>query len=606
MTALSFTSFAGEIPRMGKQQLPNNAASTAENCLLLSGEIRGLHKPVALFQFNPSPVINRAFSLEETDTYDATWIGFNDETVFFQKGPLTSDAYDRYYMTSDNDDPRMNTRARIESSSAWYLLGTPAPSNTMTVTPDGSGSGSTVTRAYVFTFVSPYGEEGPTSDPVIATGLDDDQWDLGNMDTTISDASERPSGYTKRIYRTVTGVSGTAAYHFVAEIALATATYADTETTDSVALNDTCESFYWQPPPATLRGLKSHPSGFMVGYDGHDIWFSEPYRPHAWNPGYVLSTDQEIIGLGVFGNTIAVMTKGFPYAIYGSHPSSMASVKHNASEPCVSRWSIVEMPFGVYYASINGLQLTTATSVTNATQQLITRDEWASEYDLTTLKAARYNDYYVGFYTNTDGFMFAPSEPMAMFTSLRNYWDVDNIQTDTETGLTVILKDNIVKEWNSPYGERKNYTWKSKQFVLPKPINMSAYRFSSYSYDPSGAEENAARVAFNTARIATPLMPLGSDLLGKGVSRNITGGEDYENQSPLGGPILQDLSFSYDSLTINFYSDNELVFSNLVTTTAPLRFPSGFKSTLVEFELVGNLPVSSFRVASSMKELARV
>ena len=101
-------------------------------------------------------------------------------------------------------------------------------------------------------------------------------------------------------------------------------------------------------------------------------------------------------------------------------------------------------------------------------------------------------------------------------------------------------------------------------------------------------------------------MPLGSDLLGKGVSRNITGGEDYENQSPLGGPILQDLSFSYDSLTINFYSDNELVFSNLVTTTDPLRFPSGFKSTLVEFELVGTLPVSSFRVASSMKELARV
>lgn len=37
MSSLALTKFGGEIPRIGKEQLPDYAAGTAANCLLLSG-----------------------------------------------------------------------------------------------------------------------------------------------------------------------------------------------------------------------------------------------------------------------------------------------------------------------------------------------------------------------------------------------------------------------------------------------------------------------------------------------------------------------------------------------------------------------------------------
>lgn len=606
MSNVSLTRFGGEVPRLGKEVLPDNAASIAANCLLLSGELRGLHTPVGLYEFVSGGTITRAFSLPAAGIYPATWIGFTEPSTNFLKGPLVNDAWDRYYISSDVDEPRMTTRDDIEAANPDFTLGIPAPTNTMTVTP-GTGIGKTVTRAYVYTLVSPYGEEGPVSEPVIAEGPDDATWALANMDTSLP-AGDRPSitGWSKRIYRTVTGVSGTAAYHFVYEETnfSGLSSYNDSNATDDVALNDTCESFYWQPPPSTLRGIVAHPSGFLVGYDGRDIYFSEPYRPHAWPPGYVLSTEHDIVGLGVFGNSVAVMTTGFPYIISGSHPGAMVSIKHNASEPCLSTKSIVEMPFGVYYASQNGLQLLTAGGVQNATQQLITRDEWETQYDLSTLAAARYNDYYIGFYTDTDGFMFAPSEPNAVFTQLRDHWNIDSLQTDTETGKTVVLKDNVVSEWNHPQGESKLYTWKSKRFVLPRPDNWGAFRVYSYILDEEIADGDA-RVAFNDERITYPLDTLASTTLGTARKYGIPNSSQYENKSPLGGTVLASLSSIY-SVSFNLYADGELVFTGLVDSDNMFRLPTGYKATRYEIEIIGNAPVTSVKVASNGKELARI
>jgi hypothetical protein len=266
--------------------------------------------------------------------------------------------------------------------------------------------------------------------------------------------------------------------------------------------------------------------------------------------------------------------------------------------------SIVEMPFGVYYASRNGLQLVSTSGVQNATQQLITPDEWEAEYDLSTLTAARYNDYYVGFYTSTDGFMFAPSEPTAIFTQLRNHWNVDGLQTDPNTGKTIVIKDNIVSEWNHPGGEPKLYTWKSKRFVLPTPSNMSAYRV--YTYDVSkGIEDNDARTEYNNERITFPLNPLGFTALGTSKGGYVANGSQYDNKAPLGYEILVQAVNTY-SLAFNLYADGELVHTDIIDTTEPLRLPTGYKATRLEIELVGNKPVTSFKISSTAKGLRMI
>ena len=53
MTAIKIRPFGGMIPRRGDKHLPDSAASDAENCLLLSGELRPLHAPSLINDFFP-------------------------------------------------------------------------------------------------------------------------------------------------------------------------------------------------------------------------------------------------------------------------------------------------------------------------------------------------------------------------------------------------------------------------------------------------------------------------------------------------------------------------------------------------------------------------
>lgn len=63
------------------------------------------------------------------------------------------------------------------------MLGVTPPVAAPTVTPSG-GVGSTVTRVYVYTFVTPWGvESAPSPASAETTGKDDDTWALSALDT---------------------------------------------------------------------------------------------------------------------------------------------------------------------------------------------------------------------------------------------------------------------------------------------------------------------------------------------------------------------------------------------------------------------------------------
>ena len=82
----------------------------------------------------------------------------------------------------------------------------------------------------------------------------------------------------------------------------------------------------YDPPNTATTGIVAHPSGFLAGFYGNTLALSEPGAPHAWPIDYRLVTGHDIVGLGVFGNTIAVMTKGWPYLAIGSDPSAISMV----------------------------------------------------------------------------------------------------------------------------------------------------------------------------------------------------------------------------------------------------------------------------------------
>lgn len=606
MATIDLKLFAGEIPRSGKRQLPDYFADTAENCLLLSGELRGLHVPIILHQFDGACPVARAFRVpDEISPGGFLWIGFEDPNTDFLKGPLVNDLYDRYYWSCGCHVPKYASLDMLRNNDPGYYLGVDRPTTALTVVPT-TGTGDTITRAYVYTFVSEFGEEGPPSDPTLADGQEDSTWQLSNFETSVPNASQKSITH-KRIYRTVTGTSGVADYFFVAEIPIADIIYADTESTVDVALNSLLESSGWFPPPEGLQGLVAHPNGFLVGFVGRDLYFSEPYRPHAWPPEYVVSTEFDIVGLGVFGTSIAVTTDGHPYSSTGVHPASSTFIKAATPEPCLSKRGIVSMPFGVYYPSPNGLILISPGGVKNATQPILTKDEWAT-LSPETISATRYNTQYLAFTSETQGWMFAPDEPEASFVSLGKVWQVTDIQADPYTGTVFMLYDDVVSEWNPAGGFPVSFTWKSKKFVLPKPLNFAAFRIYYDLRDDLDEDLALDILAFNDLRIQYPLNPLGYNTFG-GVRKLDIDTSVPQNKSPLGGSPLIDaekLLAETGWVRLKVYANDVLVYDQPVLDTHPHTLPHGFKADTWQFQLEGTVNVGQAKFAESGKELAEI
>jgi len=84
----------------------------------------------------------------------------------------------------------------------------------------------------------------------------------------------------RRIYRSTSGV-----FLYVGEIAAAEVTYTDSVEPDS--LGEELATTTWSEPPANLQGLINLPNGLMAGFVKRDVYFCDPYHPHAWPLQYV-------------------------------------------------------------------------------------------------------------------------------------------------------------------------------------------------------------------------------------------------------------------------------------------------------------------------------
>ena len=261
--------------------------------------------------------------------------------------------------TVANNDPSVLESSQTMPDGFYdYLQATGTP---VTVTLDvASGAGDTTpeTHAWVYTWVSDLGEEGPPSPPSAHTtrayGHDGD---IQGVRLTMATGVTGPYGINrKRIYRTAIGSDGTTSFQFLAEISSSQSTYTDTK--QGSELGEAIQSTFWDPPPDGLEGLILGPSGIVAGFEGRDVYLSEPYQGHAWPRDYVQTVGDDIVGLGAFGATIVVLTKGKPVLLLGAHPATMATVPAELDQACVSKRSISRIgQQGIVYASPDGLVL---------------------------------------------------------------------------------------------------------------------------------------------------------------------------------------------------------------------------------------------------------
>lgn len=634
MTMLRLEGFGGIAPRYSARLLPKGGAVAAQNAKLLSGELRGLHETQLMYDFNQLTLahpIARAYRLPSSVAAPIPisggdqWLGFYDPNVDFVRTPVLQDSFERYYWTGNSyvnsGAPQYSTRALINSTLSTpgvpnaYLLGVPAPVNTLTLTP---ATGAVETRAYLITFVSAYGEEGSPGPPISGTGAVTGTWTLGNLDTVIPSPYTTVSNITTvRIYRTVSGTSTTAFFH-VADVALGTATYNDTALDAAIALNFTLPSLTWLTPPATLQGLIAHPGGFLVGFSGRDLYMSEPYQPHAWPVQYIQTCQTEIVGIAIFNNTIVVMTTSHPYVGSGMSPLAVTLQKLDSIDPCVSRRSIATTLAGVFYASPQGIIMNDGTQSQLVTQQLFTREEWQNQFSPTTVNAVPYGMQYIAFDTSAQGFIFSPNESNAPLTTLDRFTNVATVQIDSYSGDVYLVQQNQTRLWDPPASIPYTYTWTSKQFDLPKPVNMGAFRlkFNGNSVQISSSQL-ADYTTFNNARIAHPLNPInGSAINGVRPYNVVTladppGSVLPQIKNPVGGSALfpigalqnQGTGVIVQMFARDLAQNWNMQYSNTITTEKAYRLPQGYKSDGYYFSFIGNTNVYSFSVAETPKEL---
>ena len=460
-------------------------------------------------------------------------------------------------------------------------------------------------RAYVYTWVSAYQEESAPSPFTIGNGFTDATWQVQVSPPPVTDmGTERNLAFT-RIYRTVTGSSGSTVFFWIADIPITQTGYLDTTTDAVAATHIQLPSTTYFPPPANLQGLMNLPNGMVVGFIGNQIWYCAPFLPHAWPPGQVFNTDYPIVGMGWTNDALVVCTKANPFVLVGTNPNTVSVTKCQSPDPCLSRGSILSTDTGVFYMSPNGLiQVTNLAQATNVTELWITREKWAQLTPQKYGRVAPVSGCYLCYgststpnvATTTQGFALELNQDNTSFTiwpqpgghrvgftrlSAPNGYNVDNLEIDPWSGTVMLVQNGQVWYFD---------------FTDPAPT-MQPYSYTSKVYQQNTKKSYSAMRMFFTTPPNTPALSA------------------EPNTSPETDPSWQTLSANQWAVVL-VYADvddgtgqgnMQLVCAREVRKSGELlRILGGFKAERWQFKVMGRVVVSNLQVATSVKELANV
>lgn len=602
---ITIDTFSGMAPRLADYQLAQEQASFAANLKVSSGALRGFRSNILATSFAPTATIYaRVARLFYPGVNTYVWWKNQDVNATVLQSPLTNDAFNRvYYADKFHTKIQITTLEDIAANAPSRDLGITPPAAAPTVTATG-GTGATDVRAYVYVWVSDYGEVSAPSPPTLVTGKIDSTWTITPVST--------PPAYVQWVdtYRTATGKQSSGNYYRVKRQAAPGAAFTDTMAPDLVPLQPPLSSIDNYPPPANLQGLVKHSSGAIAGFVGRDVYFSVPYLPHAWPPLTKYTMPTEVVGLAATGNTVVALCKGFPTVIVGTRPDGMALQNLTASEPCLSTRSIVVHNNTVFYASPNGIASVGPDGLNRPTNALLIKEDW-EKLNPGTFIAATSGSHYIAFYDASNGIAVAlpPYEPTSL-VRLDRYDEVTGVDTDLRSGEMYTVTGDRVWRFDALSSARFATTWRSKQFILAAPTNMGAFQIV---FDQSTLTETIAKLvaemtAYNLATFATlrPLNVLNGSVLNKTqpftIPPNIT---VPPPMAPLGGQALYDIEAILASIGVRFtvIADGQIIHSELVTDETVHKLPSGYKYTKLYLELSAAVDVQRVIVAETAREL---
>lgn len=612
--------FRGARPRYDPKLLDIREAQVAENAKLWSGALDSFFAEKAVFFPTLNGFVRSIYWLGKA--YWLTWL----EDVDVARPPIAGNTNERVYFTG-TDIPRQTdlTLATTGDGTVYpkssYQLGVPAPVAIPLVVLGAGGSGTPRGLAYVFTFVTAWGEEGPPSEPSEVLVA------LPGQEIKVSGLTTAPAGdhniVKKRLYRVLAGETDES-YRFVVELDILVDDYTDLK--EDIELVEAIESTEWIPPPADLQGICAHPNNFLVGFRDNELWFSELNVLYAWPRKYMIPLDQPIVAIGVIGQSVGVATTASPYVVTGGDPASMSAMKLSSHiQPCVAKRAAKVMGNGLVYPTPTGLfAIGPDGSGLMLTRNVITEDEWKTLNPELMHAAVHDNRYYCWFETGIGpgiveyfsiddgvflahyfgqyafsedsesaayvqfdnllgaGFIFDPNEQNGEFTTLDFFCYAAHRDLETDFLFMFREEDRVrsIRQWEGDRDRRQTYRWRSR-IQRTNPASMTAAKVQGVFH---------------------PLVLF--DFLGIGY---------------FGGAPFAELPFAEDghsgettpaTAIFRYYGDGVLRHEETVTNQRPFRMPDSVSAAGVDqraiehvIEIEGTMRVRDARIAETVTEL---
>lgn len=579
MSLLKLSAFTGESPRTTPRLLPSTGAQVAQSVRLEDGELSPFRKPYAVAELTggvPGQIKTIYRHLGE-------WL-FWTSVVHAVPGPV---AQDRLYYTGDGV-PKMLVNDVV------YPLALVAPAVKVTTVKAGTPTTTAITTTvlYVYTRVTSFGEESEpspiSSDLVISPG----------NTVTLSGFVTAPAGRgytTQRIYRSQTGTTGGANLYFIAERPDSAASYVDNLGPSAFA--EPLPSLDWNPPPAGLKGLVAMPNGIMVGYVGKDLYFSEPYRPHAWPEKYSLSANYDIVSLAVSGSTLVVGTKGWPELVGGSSPDTMTMERLELTMPCVNEQGMVDMGYSILYPSNDGLVMVQGGSPALISGPVFTRDQWL-RLDPKTMVCGQFYGRFYGSYSYIDSEGIRQQGTIILDITgdqpylIRSQHKADAMFYDVTDNKLYMAIGISIYEWDALEADNDLMTYRSKAFVTPQPTSFGAILVESD--DRENADEILAFNAARAAVIASNQAIMASGMLGGALNTFPL------NSLSVNGDLLRALPTG-PQVSVNIYADSE--FLHTITTVGEIERIPPTLARQWEIEVTGNVNIQEITMGGTAQEL---
>lgn len=365
----------------------------------------------------------------------------------------------------------------------------------------------------------------------------------------------------------------------------------------------------YDPPPVTMQGLKTSYNNILVGFFDNQLCFSFPDKPHAWPEKYRMTFESDIVSVQPHSGSIIVLTKEYPYIVSGNDPATMVSSRINTLYPCLSKRSVVNMGYGIVWATHGGL----ATFAQSTGIDLITKfvhdwDTWSEGLDVSTLVGHYYNGKYFGSHS-AGSFIFESDDKVGGFfvTIVKTFSAAFN---NSITGAMFYTGNSAgdILEWDATTEVFSTLEWKSKTITTADYVNLGAARVIADYVTPSAENTNVTNynnsVPASNSAIWAKSIQLGPI---NGPTDYIDNGTRVSNIGTLNAfPLALDVQTrnlkeirGILPVTFTLFADKVSIFQTTVSSSDIFRLPTGYRSDTFEVSVSGSARIRAIHIGET-------